>query len=70
MSESLIKQKKSESLIEQITLIALIIENKAWKRNLWNPLISVICDSDNVWIDGGGGCGGGRERVLNYDWND
>ena len=54
MSESLIKQKKSESLIEQITLIALIIENKAWKRNLWNPLISVICDSDNVWIDGGG----------------
>jgi hypothetical protein len=34
MSEPLIKQKKSESLIKQITLIALIIENKAGKGNL------------------------------------
>jgi len=34
MSESLMEQEKSESLIEQITLIALIIENKAWRGNL------------------------------------
>jgi len=49
----------SESLIKQITLISLIMENKAGKGNLWNPLISVICDSDNVWINGGGNRGGG-----------
>ena len=34
MSESLIKQKMSESLIKRITLISLIIENKAGKGNL------------------------------------
>ena len=33
-SESLIKRKMSESLIKQITLIALIMENKAGKVNL------------------------------------
>jgi len=54
VSESLIKQKKSESLIKQITQISLITEDNTGKRNLWNPLISVICDSDNVRIDGGG----------------
>jgi hypothetical protein len=34
MSEPLIKQKKSESLIKQITLIALIIENETGEVNL------------------------------------
>jgi len=28
------EKKMSESLIKQITLIALIIENKAWRGNL------------------------------------
>ena len=42
------EQEKSESLIEQITLITQIMENETGKGNLWNPLISVICDSDNV----------------------
>ena len=43
------EKKMSEPLITQISLI---MENKAGKVNLWNPLISVICDSDNVRADG------------------
>jgi len=41
----------SESLINQITLISLIIENETRKGNLWNPWISVIRDPDGVMMD-------------------